>query len=261
MAKINSTLRKHAPKFLSLFAFLLLWQLVVTVFRIKEFILPSPAATFATLFVPAQAAQYTWIKHIQATLAEILASFVMTAVSGFLIALAITWSRFLNRIVTPILTLFNSLPKIALAPLFLIWFGYGIIPNIMIAVLIAFFPVVINTATGLNAVEEDLLDLVRYLHARKLQVFLKIRIPGSLPYIFSGFKISTTLCVVGAIVGEFIASNQGLGFLLKDSQAMIDSPPMFASLILISVLGLGLFGLISLLERAAMPWQRSAAPA
>jgi len=89
MAKINSTLRKHAPKFLSLFAFLLLWQLVVTVFRIKEFILPSPAATFATLFVPAQAAQYTWIKHIQATLAEILASFVMTAVSGFLIALAI----------------------------------------------------------------------------------------------------------------------------------------------------------------------------
>jgi NitT/TauT family transport system permease protein len=129
------------------------------------------------------------------------------------------------------------------------------LPNIMIAVLIGFFPVVINTAAGLNAVEEDLLDLVRYLHASTFQVFLKIRLPNSLPYIFSGFKISATLCVVGAIVGEFIASTQGLGYLIKSSQGTMDTPPMFASLILISALGLSFFGMISLIERWVMPWQ------
>jgi NitT/TauT family transport system permease protein len=160
-------------------------------------------------------------------------------------------------VITPIIALFNSLPKIALAPLFLLWFGFGIVPNIMIAVLIAFFPVVINTATGLNAVEEDLLDLVRYLDASKWQVFLKIRLPNSLPYVFSGFKISATLCVVGVIVGEFIASTQGLGYLIKSSQGTMDTPPMFASLILISILGLSFFGAISLLERLVMPWQDS----
>jgi NitT/TauT family transport system permease protein len=109
----------------------------------------------------------------------------------------------------------------------------------------------------LNAVEEDLLDLVRYLHASKWQVFLKIRLPNSLPYIFSGFKISTTLCVVGAIVGEFIASTQGLGYLIKSSQGTMDTPPMFASLMLISLLGLLFFGAISVLERRVMPWQGS----
>lgn len=249
---------RHYTKILSLAGFLLLWQLVITVFGIKQFIIPSPLATFSTLFVPEIAQRYNWLLHIRTTVSEVLISFAVTAASGFFVALLITWSKALRRIITPVLTLLNSLPKIAFAPLFLIWFGYGLVPNVIIAVLIAFFPVVINTATGLNAVEEDLLDLVRYLHASKPQIFLKIRIPNSLPYIFSGLKISTTLCVVGAIVGEFVASARGLGYLLKDAQAMIDSPPMFASLILISVFGLSLFAAISILERFAMPWQERA---
>ena len=246
---------------LTLIGFILAWQLVVSVFQIKEYIVPSPLTTFAHLLDPRIAGEYHWLRHLTATLAEILLSFLATAAAGILVAILVTWSVLLNRLITPIIALFNSLPKIALAPLFLLWFGYGVVPNILIAVLIAFFPVVINTATGLNAVDGDLLDLVRYLHARKWQVFLKIRIPNSLPYIFSGFKISSTLCVVGAIVGEFIASERGLGYLLKDAQAMIDTPTMFAALILISVLGLSLFGAIALLERAVMPWQRARAVA
>ena len=246
---------KHYTKLISLAAFLVLWQLVITVFGIKEYIIPSPLATVSTLFVPDIAQRYNWLLHIRTTISEVLISFAVTAAAGVFVALLITWSKALRRVITPVLTLLNSLPKIAFAPLFLIWFGYGLVPNVIIAVLIAFFPVIINTATGLNAVEEDLLDLVHYLHASKLQVFLKIRIPNSLPYIFSGFKISTTLCVVGAIVGEFVASARGLGYLLKDAQAMIDSAPMFASLILISAFGLSLFGVISILERVAMPWQ------
>ncbi len=225
------------------------------VFKIKTFIIPSPIKTLSHIFVPEIASKYHWFKHIRATATEILLSFGITAVTGVFLAILITWSRFLRNLITPIIILMNSIPKIALAPLFLIWFGYGILPNVLIAILIAFFPVVINTVTGLNSVEDDLLDLVRYLHATKLQLFLKIRIPNSLPYIFSGLKISATLCVVGAIVGEFIASDKGLGYLLRDAQAFIDAPTMFASLIVISSMGLLFFSLISLLERTIMPWQ------
>ncbi len=257
MKRLGSALKRHYRQSLSLLAFLLLWQIVVMSLHIKEFILPSPLRVFEYLLLPDLAPKYHWLRHIGTTLGEMLISFSATAILGVFVAVLITWSSFLRRMITPIIALLNSLPKIALAPLFLLWFGFGIIPNILIAVLIAFFPVVINTAAGLSAVEEDLLDLVRYLHASKWQVFLKIRLPNSLPYVFSGFKISTTLCVVGAIVGEFIASTQGLGYLIKSSQGTMDTPPMFASLILISFLGLLFFGAISLLERLVMPWQGS----
>jgi NitT/TauT family transport system permease protein len=256
MKKHPLTIGKVPQALLTVVGFLAAWQLLVTVFHIKEFIIPSPLATFTHLLDPRIAGQYHWPRHIIATLSEMLLSFLTTAAAGILVALLITWSKLLNRIITPIIALFNSLPKIALAPLFLLWFGYGIIPNVLIAVMIAFFPVVINTATGLSAVDPDLLDLVRYLHARKWQVFLKIRIPNSLPYIFSGLKISSTLCVVGSIVGEFVASDRGLGYLLKDAQALIDTPTMFAALIMISVVGLSFFGVISLLGRILMPWQK-----
>jgi len=257
MQKIFRLLKAHYHKPLLVIALLALWQLGVMLFQVKEYIIPSPLSVLARIFVPEMAAKYHWLKHIYATFVEIFFGFAITAFLGVFLAILISWSRFLRGIITPLLTFFNSIPKIAMAPLFILWFGYGIIPNILIAFLIAFFPVVINTVTGLNAVEEELLELVRYMNARKWQVFLKIRLPNSLPYIFSGLKISTTLCVVGAIVGEFIASTKGLGFLLKDSQAAIDTPPMFAGLLLISVLGLGLFGIISLCSRALMPWQKA----
>ncbi len=257
MKKLGAILRNHYAKLLTIFGFLFIWQLVVMVLGIKEFILPTPITTFSYLFVPQLASQYDWLTHIYTTLIEVLIGFAVTSFVGILVAVVMTWSRVLKQLIMPIITLFNSLPKIALAPLFLLWFGYGILPNVLIAFLISFFPIVINTIAGLNAVEEDLLDLVRYLHASKWQVFVKIRLPNSLPYIFSGFKISATLCVVGVIVGEFIASTQGLGFLLKSAQGLMDTPPMFASLILISILGLSFFGFITLLERWVMPWQQN----
>lgn len=221
---------------------------------IKEFIIPSPLKTLSHIFYPSLAAKYQWPTHIQATLLEISLSFLITAVAGNLVALMISWSRPLKALITPIIVFFNSLPKIALAPLFLLWFGYGLLPNTLIAVLVAFFPIVVNTTTGLEQVEEDLLDLVRYLGATKGQIFVKIKIPNALPYIFSGFKISATMCVVGSIVGEFIASDKGLGYLLKDAQAFIDTPTMFACLLLISLLGIFLFGVLSLLEARVLYW-------
>ena len=234
-----------------------LWQAAIVVFKVKAFVIPSPFAVVNSLFSSEKVAEATWWEHIFTTLSEIGASFVVITIGGFLLSLAITWSKAVRGIMMPIIAVLNSLPKIVLAPLFLIWLGYGFAANVTIAVLVAFFPIVLNATVGLESVEEDLIDLVRYLNASKLQIFLKIRIPNSLPYVFSGLKISATLTVVGVIVGEFVASSRGLGFLIKDSQAMMNTPPMFASLILISGVGLGLFSFISLLERVCMPWNRN----
>jgi NitT/TauT family transport system permease protein len=258
MTSASRVAKAVLPKLLYAVALIAIWHGAIVAFGVKEFVVPSPLAVFEALFAPAKAAQYAWPTHILTTLGEILASFVFTAVFGFALSLVICWSSIARSIAMPIIAVLNSLPKIALAPLFLIWLGYGFAANVTIAILVAFFPVVLNTTTGLDAVDEDLLDLVRYLHASKLQVFVKIRIPMSLPYVVSGLKISATLSVVGAIVGEFVASSQGLGFLIKDSQAMMNTPPMFASLILISAIGLGLFASIAVVERVFMPWNRAA---
>ena len=255
--KIAAFFKKNYLIFLQIIGFFVLWQVIVVAFNIREYIIPSPLAVFNVLFNSAAADPYQWGKQIIATLTEIACGFAISAFLGILIAVVISWSRLIRSFVMPLLIFFNSIPKIAMAPLFLIWFGYGIIPNTIIAILIAFFPVVINTAAGLNAVDQDLLDLVNYLHGSRWQVFVKIQFPNALPFIFSGLKISTTLCVVGAIIGEFIASEKGLGFVLMDSQALIDTPPMFAGLLVIAVLGLGLFGLVSFSERLLIPWKKT----
>lgn len=251
---IIKAIKNILPKLLYFLIFLVIWQLVVMIFKIKVFILPSPIQVFKHLFDPSIAPKYNWPRHISATVMEIVVSFTLTAVLGITLAIVLSWSKFISRLLSPIIILFNSLPKIALAPLFLIWFGYGFLPNVMVAFLVAFFPVVINSTAGLMAVDEDLLDLVHYLNASKLQVFIKIRIPNSLPYIFAGLKISATMCVVGAIVGEFIAAEKGLGYLLRDAQAFIDTPTMFACLLLLSVVGILVFSSMVLLEKVAMPW-------
>ncbi|NLK13880.1 MAG: ABC transporter permease [Spirochaetales bacterium] len=253
---IKTFIKNAAPKAFNFLLFLVIWQLIVVVFKIKVFILPSPIRVLQHLFYPPIAAKYNWWLHVGATFMEVIVSFVATAIAGIFIAVMICWSPVMNQLLSPIIILFNSLPKIALAPLFLVWFGYGFLPNILVAFMVAFFPVVINSAAGLMAVEEDLLDLVNYLNATKAQIFIKIRIPNSLPYIFAGLKISATMCVVGSIVGEFIAADKGLGYLLRDAQAFIDTPTMFACLFLLSIIGLALFFAIGQLERLVMPWNR-----
>jgi NitT/TauT family transport system permease protein len=254
MKKGGALIKKVLPRLLYIALAIALWQLLITVFKVKEFVIPSPISVFKSLFSGELIAENTWWVHISTTLIEIAVSFSLTAIVGFALALFISWSKMLRGIFMPVIAVLNSLPKIALAPLFLIWLGYGFTANVTIAIIVAFFPVVLNTIAGLNSVDEDLLDLIRYLNASKLQLFLKIRIPNSLPYIFSGLKVSATMTVVGVIVGEFVASSQGLGFLIKDSQAMMNTPPMFAALFIISAMGLGLFALIGFLERVLMPW-------
>lgn len=253
---MNTRRQSYIETAVTLIALVALWQLIVLLFKLPEYILPAPATVFEYLFFPRANANYNWFRHTQATVIEVGVAFLVTAFMGTFISVAISWSRTVRELSMPGLIFLNSLPIVALAPIILLWFGYGLGTNILIGFLVAFFPLVINITKGLGQVEPDLVELVEYMGARKWQVYLKIRFPKALPYLFSGLKISSTMVVVGAIVGEFIASDRGLGFIIVNAQYTMDTPAIFGALILVSLLGAGLFGLVGFLEWLAMPWRR-----
>ncbi len=250
--KIFEWIKNNGQAILTFLMVLLIWHFAVILFGLKEYILPSPVSAIRTLFQ----AKYRWPMNFMATFYEVVGGFLISGLVGVILGILVVWSEFLKRSILPFLVFLNSLPKIAVAPLFMIWFGYGILPNILIVFLISFFPVVINTATGLVAVEDDLLDLVNYLHATKWQKMRKIQLPNSLPYIFSGLKIAATTAVTGAIVGEFVASDKGLGSVIIASQTTLATPVIFGSLILITLIGMLLFGFVGIMERVLMPWEK-----
>jgi NitT/TauT family transport system permease protein len=248
--RIAACLVRNAPS-LALFALLLvLWQLAVSVFGIREYLLPSPLSVVAAL----GGGDVAWARHIWVTGIEIFGAFVLAAAVGVLLGTAIAWSDVMSRALMPFLVFVNTLPKVAVAPLFLIWLGYGILPNVLIGALIGFFPVVINTAVGLTQIEQDMLDLGRVFSAPKWLVFAKIRVPNAYPYILSALKVTATAAVVGAIVGEFVASQRGLGYVIITTQSSMNTPVAFAALVWISILGLLLFGAVSVLARYLAPW-------
>ncbi len=250
--KLSEWVKNNSQTILTFVIVLLVWHFGVILFGVKEFILPTPISAIRTLFQ----AKYRWPMNFMATFYEVVGGFLISGLVGVILGIMVVWSEMLKRSILPFLVFLNSLPKIAVAPLFLIWFGYGILPNILIVFLISFFPVVINTATGLVAVEEDLIDLVGVLHATKWQKMWLIQLPNSLPYILSGLKIAATTAVTGAIVGEFVASDKGLGAVIIASQTTLSTPVIFGSLILITIIGMGLFGFVGIMERVLMPWEK-----
>ena len=226
-------------------AVILLWQLGIDAFRVPSFILPSQGATLATL----GNAQYAWISNTLTTAAEIFGGYALGVAVGVALALLFSWSWWLAAVFLPLFVTLNMIPKVALGPLFIVWFSYGILPNILIAFSICFFPILLTTARGLREVEPDLLDLVRSLRGSRWQLFRKIQLPGALPYLFSGMKVGAILAVAGATVGEFIASERGLGYLMIQVQASLDTPAMLMAVILLTLLGVALYGLVLGLER------------
>ncbi|HYM29648.1 MAG TPA: ABC transporter permease [Candidatus Cybelea sp.] len=254
MTKALAYLRRNAPT-LALFGLVLvLWQLSVTVFGIREYILPSPMAVLGAL----GSNEVPWFKHARITTIEIVGAFVMAGAVGIALGIAIAWSNVMARALVPFLVFLNNLPKVAVAPLFLLWLGYGIVPNMLIGALIGFFPVVINTAVGLTQVDPEMLDLGRVFNAPKWKVFAKIRIPNAFPYILSALKVTATAAVVGAIVGEFVASQSGLGYVIVATQGSMNTPVAFGALVWISAVGLGLYGLVTLAGRWIAPWAEAA---
>jgi NitT/TauT family transport system permease protein len=183
------------------------WYLFVELGNVPKFVMPSPYETVRALLVP----NYRWPENIAVTSVEIFGGYILAVVIGIALALLFSWSRWLEMATMPLLVSLNMIPKVALGPLIIVWFKYGIGPNIMMAFAICFFPIVLTTARGLREVEPDLLDLVRTLRGSRWQLFTKIQFPGALPYIFSGMKVAAILAVAGAIVGEFLGSDRGLG--------------------------------------------------
>src|ERR1700686_1543489 len=223
------------------FAVIVLWPVLVDAFQVPKFILPSPLATVATL----TSAKYAWLSNLAVTAVEILGGFALGALVGVVLAVLFCWWRLLSLALLPLFVTLNMIPKVALGPLFIVWFSYGIFPNILIAFSICFFPILLTTARGLNEVEPDLLDLVKSLRGSRWTLFRKIQLPGALPYVFSGMKVGAIL----AIVGEFIASERGLGYLMIQVQSSLDPPAMVMAVVLLTLLGVAFYGLVLGLER------------
>lgn len=228
---------------------LLAWYLFVHLGDVPKYVMPSPVDTIKALFV----ADYGWWTNTGVTATEIFGGYAIALGVGVVLALLFTWSKTLESLMLPLLVTLNMIPKVALGPLLIVWFKYGVFPNTMMAFSIAVFPILLTTARGLREIEPDLLDLVRSLHGSRWQLFTKIQLPGALPYVFAGMKVAAILAVAGAIVGEFLSSDRGLGYLMLQVQVTLDTPAMFMAVIVITLLGMTLYGLVLLLERLLVP--------
>jgi NitT/TauT family transport system permease protein len=221
------------------------WYFFVELGKVPSFVMPSPVATLHALVVP----NYRWLENVRVTAAEIFGGYALAVVGGIGTALLFSWFHRLEMFFMPLLVSLNMIPKVALGPLFIVWFKYGVGPNILMAFAICFFLIVLTTARGLREVEPDLIDLVRALKGSRWQIFTKIQLPGALPYIFSGMKVGAILAVAGAIVGEFLGSDSGLGYLMLQVQVTLDTAAMFMAVILITLIGMLLYGGVLALER------------
>lgn len=239
---------------LALLLFLGLWSLVVHLRDYPSFIMPSPLQVYGK-FLTVVSDGTLW-RHIKITLMEIfwgLALGLSLAISlGYLLAK----SRLLERIVSPYIVAFQAIPIIALAPLLVIWFGYGSLSKILTCALVVFFPILINTIVGIRAVEQDLVDLMRSLEASRWQIFTMLEVPAALPVLFGGLRIGVTLSVIGAVVGEFVGADRGLGFLVNLSGGLFDTPLTFVALFVLGSIAIGLYLAVTALEGFLLSWKR-----
>src|SRR5262249_49635205 len=229
---------------------LALWQAYVSAFGINRIVLPGPLDI-------ARAAAANWallMRETWPTFLESVLGFALAIVIGIPVAVCVATSRVLNLTLYPILIATQSVPKVAVAPIVLVWFGLGLQSKLVIAFLVAFFPMVVDTAAGLRATPAGLLELARSLPASRAQIFLQVQFPAALPFIFAGAKVAVTLAVIGAVIGEFVGSTGGLGNLLLSANSQLDSPLAWAALVWLSVLGILMFGAVVLAERVVTPW-------
>lgn len=231
----------------------LLWEGSVRGFGIRNFLLPAPSVVAVDILDN----PLFFCEQSLYTLHVAMVGFIIALAGGILAAIAIVSSRFIDRVFYTLLVATNSVPKVALAPLFVIWLGTGGAPKIAIAALIAVFPIVINTTAGLRAVEGDMIDLARASRATHRDIMMKIRFPNALPGIFAGAKIGISFALIGAIVGEFVAGEQGLGNVILTSQATFNSSRAFAAIFLLGILGTIMFFIVEMFERWALPWHSS----
>ena len=229
------------------------WWVVTATELVEPYLVASPGDTFGVI---AEKSEYFWDNTL-VTAWETIAGFVIAIVVGVLTAVIMVYSVTIERTLYPLLLFAQVIPKIAIAPLFVVWLGTDLAPKIVVAVLMAFFPIVISMVTGLKSIDPEMLQLSATMGAGPAKTFYKIRLPASLPHLFSGLKIGATLAVTGAVVGEFVGANEGLGYVIQQANGNFDTPTLFAGLIIMSLLGVVLFALVELLEYFVLPWHAS----
>ncbi len=227
-----------------------LWEVVCIVFDVPVFILPRPSVVTETLF-------RLWtpiMRHTLYTLWTTLIGFGLAIIFGVALGVAVGAWRLVYNGLYPVLIGFNSVPKVALVPVLVIWFGFGPIPAVLTAFSISFFPIVVNVATGIATMEPELQDVLRSLGAKKHQILLKVGIPRSLPYFFASLKVAITLAFVGSVIAETVTGNRGVGYLMVDASSRFDAPLVFAGLIVLSFMGVGLYLVFAEIERRTTGW-------
>ena len=241
---------ESAQTFFAVAGLVVAWEVLCRVLEVPKWLLPAPS----------QIVEETWeIRnvlplHFGATLAAVVGGFVLAVVTGIPLAVLVVYSPFMRRVVFPVLLTLQSVPKVALAPILVVVLGSNELPRIVITVLVAFFPLVISSATGLMSVPPELIELSRACKASKWSELWRIRLPYAIPFIFAGLKVAISLAVVGAVVAEFVNADSGLGFLIVTSTAFFKVPVAFGALIILSIMGVVLFQLVVIAERVFFPW-------
>lgn len=226
------------------------WEGIVRLFHIASWLLPPPSSIAAELVE----SRSLLMRHTWVTLEEVLLGFALALVVGIALAIAIAYSRVVERAAYPFVIASQTVPVIVIAPLLLIWIGYGIWPKIIIVMLISFFPIVVNMVDGLKLADPDMLNMMRTLGASRWQIFTKIQAPSSIPFLFSGIRVAIAMSVIGAVIGEWVGASAGLGYLMTRSAPQFLTDRVFASIFILSLMGISLFTLVVLAERYAMPW-------
>jgi NitT/TauT family transport system permease protein len=230
------------------------WELIVRALDFPSGILPAPSSILRSLWVMIEIG--TLPRHLGVTLTETLVGFVIGSVAGILLGTLIALSRLASRILYPYIVVLQVIPKVAIAPLLIVWFGFGIESKIVMAVLISFFPLLVNTIAGLQAIQPEYLDLMKALTANRVQSFRYVRFPGALPFIFAGLEAGIVLAIIGALVGEFVGSGVGLGYLVMLHNANLNVPGVFAVMVVLAILGVALYAAIGFARRRVVFWAR-----
>jgi NitT/TauT family transport system permease protein len=245
---------RHRAGALALFAlFFLVWEAAVWLFGIKEYLLPPPTKVWAEFSKRAG----TVMPNAWVTTKQMLLGYGIAVVVSIPLALSIASSRVLEHAVYPVVVFLQIIPKIAVAPLFIIWFGFGMAPKVLIVFLLTFFPVMVSAIAGFKSADPDIMDFARTTGASGWKMFLRIRLPQALPQIFTGLKVGAALASTAAVVAEFVASDKGLGYLLLQYNGNLDTAMVFAVIVLLSLIGLAVYYAVELAERFTIPWHVS----
>jgi NitT/TauT family transport system permease protein len=252
--KTSRTLGRALRPLLLAGGLLVMWELAVHLFKVPTLVLPAPTQIAVALWNGLKEGIYT--EHVAATLSAMAVGYFAGSAAGFALGAALAEWRAVERLLYPVIIAFQSVPKIALAPLFVMWFGFGLLSKVVTVALLCFFPLLVNTMAGIAATDPDRVALLRALSASRWQVFLQVKLPSAAGAIFAGLQVSVVLALIGALVAEFIGSDRGLGIVIEAARANLDTPGMFAALLITAAIGLSATYLVQFIQHRVIFWER-----